>query len=658
MDKNGGKSLVARLITFMLLLLVLPILIAGYYLYSQVSNDLTQMEKERVQISSQASQSLINKLGANLLDVTKTNSHWEDNRVAVEKKDTNWITENINCGVGIIPNVNFISTIDFNGNIISQVGDIKEFTNTLLYPKILEQLKKKSDFSGLVQTSKGLAIIAVSKITNEDGSAQPTGFLVFGRILDNKALGEIKGTLHNDIAILSNKGTFLSTSKKITKVAVTHSLDNHQNFHISHSRNTESAQMSIPLKDISNTSLGILYVDEKQNTSTLVKNKLIHVNLLIGVILLLILALLSFLIYRGMIIPIKHLVFVSEDVSKGILVEEVRPKIANRKDELGKLGNSMNIMIHNFRELIKEVTETIELVASSAEELSASSEETTRATHQIASAIQEVASGSETQLHGATESALAAEEMKVGMERIAETISMVSSDSTDTEKEAEQGQQSIVLAERQMGNINDSFHESASIVQKLSERSNEIGQIASLITDIANQTNLLALNAAIEAARAGEQGKGFAVVADEVRKLAEQTSLSAKQVSELVDVIQKESFSSAESMNKVSNEVNEGIKQIHEVGNAFKRILSATQSVAKQTLEISAVSEEISASTRQMAVSVENMASIARVSVDSSHQVASSSQEQLASMEEITVSTESLAKMAQNLKELIHHFKI
>ena len=137
------------------------------------------MEKERVTISSQATENLIEKLGETLLGVTKTNSKWEDNRIAVQKEDINWISENINSGIGIIPNVDFISTSNNNGKIISQAGDVKEFSGSLAFPNILEQAKKKKDFSGLVQTSKGLAIIAVSSITNEEENAESPGIMNF-----------------------------------------------------------------------------------------------------------------------------------------------------------------------------------------------------------------------------------------------------------------------------------------------------------------------------------------------------------------------------------------------------------------------------------------------------------------------------------------------
>ncbi|MEH7107957.1 methyl-accepting chemotaxis protein [Bacillus sp. JJ1764] len=660
----GKNSLLVKMILFFVILLVLPITLAGFYLFSEINKDLTQMEKERVKISNQATENLIEKMGSSLVDLANTNSHWKDYYDAVDKRNVSWIEGNINADLGSSQGVSFVTTTDMNGNVVSQKGDVKEFSEALADKEIINKIKEKQEFSGLIETSKGLAIFAASNITNGEVTSHPSGILIYGRLLDNKALIEIKDTLHDDIAILSKNGTMLSTSNQIKHEQLSkyvNDLDhqgNLQAFQTTAEKTTEYGQYTTALKSFSGEPLAILHINEKQAESTKVKAELINVNLIIAAIMLVILILLSFMIYRFMIKPVKSLVSISGEVSKGVLSCEVDHKISKRSDEIGKLGNAMNIMIENFRNLIKEVAQAIEQVASSAEQLSASSEETTKATNQIAAAIQEVAGGSDVQLQGTLDSSSAVKQMAVGIQNIADTVSHISVNSTETEKEVVSGNQSIQKAIQQMQNISVSFNESSLIVNQLTDRSQEIGQIALLISNIADQTNLLALNAAIEAARAGEHGRGFAVVADEVRKLAEQSAVSAKQVSELVSVIQRDSASSVQSMNKVNSEVHEGLNQIENVGEVFENILSATKDVTRLTQELASITPQMEASTEKVASSITEVAEIAKGSANSSRNVAYSSNEQLSAMKEIAASSGYLDKMAQDLKGLIHKFKL
>lgn len=354
--------------------------------------------------------------------------------------------------------------------------------------------------------------------------------------------------------------------------------------------------------------------------------------------------------------PIKKIAEQAEQVAEGDLT--IPTLVVKNKDELGQLAQDFNRMTSNLKHLILQVATNTEQVAASAEELTASAELTSKATEHIASAMQQVAAGSESQVQAVEESAAAMNEMAARVLQMQNNAQTVSHTAIKTSDQALEGGQSIEKAVQQMNSIHLTVNGLEKVIKGLGLRSQEIGQITEAITGIAAQTNLLALNAAIEAARAGEHGRGFAVVADEVRKLAEQSAQSAQQISQLILVIQTETTKAISTMENATEEVSQGLHVVHLAGSSFEQIQHSINEVAHQIGDLSAAVHEISSGSEKVVASIREIALVAEETSSGTQTVSSSAEEQLATMEEITASASALASMAQELQLLIGKFKV
>ncbi|WP_331435148.1 HAMP domain-containing methyl-accepting chemotaxis protein [Bacillus sp. SA1-12] len=344
----------------------------------------------------------------------------------------------------------------------------------------------------------------------------------------------------------------------------------------------------------------------------------------------------------------------AKKISEGNLTERITIKV---EDEIGELAQSFNDMQSSLRCLLKTIEGNSMLVASSAEQLTASAEQTSLATQQVATAIVEVASSAESQTNGIEKNVHALDEISLGANLIANNSQIVTDLTRQTTSKAEEGGYSVKKTMDQMNSIHHSVQESNEMMKSLSDRSQQIGSILEVITGISDQTNLLALNAAIEAARAGEAGKGFAVVADEVRKLAEQSQVSAQQISRLIEAIQHDTENTVKKMLKVTEDVQGGLTISEESIQRFEDILTGMKDITPQMESISATAQQMSAAVQEVGATANEIADFAERNAATSQEVAASTEEQLASMEEIAFSAKSLSNMAEELQNVIKQYK-
>jgi methyl-accepting chemotaxis protein len=348
---------------------------------------------------------------------------------------------------------------------------------------------------------------------------------------------------------------------------------------------------------------------------------------LMGLLALILGSLVSIFITRGVTRPIRDAIAVAESVTRGNLTTHIK---VDSKDEVGQLLTSMKEMTENLQRIAVELTGSSESLASHSEEVSV--------------ATSQIASGFVQQFKEVDQSAAATTELSQTLTDVAKNTADAAGVAQNSLDSAREGKTIVEASAADMSSIASTVHESANNIEKLGESSKQIGEIIKVIDDIADQTNLLALNAAIEAARAGEQGRGFAVVADEVRKLAEKTSKATEGISEMITNIQHKTEASVLSMEEGRVKAEEGVKTVERARESLNKIVQSTEQCLLTFQAIAAATEEQSAVTDQLSRNLENITTMSKGSQGG--------------IESIRQSTSELAGLAANLKEHMEWFKV
>ncbi|WP_144468858.1 methyl-accepting chemotaxis protein [Bacillus pumilus] len=345
----------------------------------------------------------------------------------------------------------------------------------------------------------------------------------------------------------------------------------------------------------------------------------------------------------------------AEKISQGDLTQHIEVRT---HDEIGKLAKSFNEMSAKLKQVIQAVQNSIENVAASSEELTASAGQTAQATEHITSSIEQFSNSNEHQNDMIEKSSVQLNEMDRSLSHMVNTTSHMMESSIDSSKTAQAGGELVQKTAGQMQTIEQAVKEAELVIQGLEQKSKDITNILGVINGIADQTNLLALNAAIEAARAGEAGRGFSVVAEEVRKLAEQSGSSSKEIESLTNEIVEEIEKSQNMFKQVAGEVQSGLNITDETKISFEKITDKTSEMTEQMKQMNGTAKELSHGSNDISHAVNQIKELSRESSAGFQDIAASAEEQLASMEEISSSSATLSQMAEELRELIKQFKI
>lgn len=370
----------------------------------------------------------------------------------------------------------------------------------------------------------------------------------------------------------------------------------------------------------------------------------------------LIAVLLGFFISSSISKPIISSASITNEIAKGNLAVSINKKQGTR--EIEQMFNSLNQMAEGLKELVSKIITASNTLTYSSQQLSTVSEEASSVSTNIATTVNQLSEG--------------AGELAQEMQNISDNINHVNSEIDNmsinasrvvegSRKVLETSNNGLIVSENAVNKIKaiqETSIETYKVINILGEESKKINEIVDVIKDISEQTNLLALNAAIEAARAGEAGKGFAVVADEVRKLAEQSNNSAQQIAELVANIYHEIEKAVHNMTISTKEVDEGVVIVDEAGNAFRSIVGEIENIVLQIEQINESIQSLAMSSKDIAESINSAAALTEETAASTEEISASTEEQAAAIQEVASSSQELAKMAEELNSIVARFKL
>lgn len=412
----------------------------------------------------------------------------------------------------------------------------------------------------------------------------------------------------------------------------------------------------LPIKDASGSVLGMLFVGFKVGDMNKTIEDMVFSMGVTVVIIVFFGIFFSSTIIGGQMEQIKDIADNMKKIASGNLrTPDLRIRT---RDEFGALANSVNDMKINLKNLLTKIAECSERIISSGKKLTDSTERANESIHTVAGSMDVLTQGTFEQEQTIKALEEKFKEMTDKMDGLSETALQMQQVADDSSSSANAGKTKVDISIEMMKNIEKQVGSSAKVIGELGKRSDEIGQIVETISGIADQTNLLALNAAIEAARAGEHGKGFAVVADEVRKLAEQSGSAATTIGKRIALIQADTESAVAAIEQGTRSVAEGTQSVAETGEAFVGIMAQS---AKLTTNVEKTLGDIGAvfmSNEEIFSAITKVREIAEKSNDNANEVSIATKEQTATMKAVDSARKVLLDLADEMQGEVARFKL
>lgn len=410
-----------------------------------------------------------------------------------------------------------------------------------------------------------------------------------------------------------------------------------------------------PIKDSAGKNIGMLFMGIPKAEVEKLQKDFLYSTIWATVLLLLVIGVLVYFAVRFALRPLSEVQIAMHRVADGDLSGAMLE--VSGRDEISQIADSANHMQTSITKILRSIADSSQQVAAASQELTASASQTAESIHQVADNIVKIAGDTESQSDSLNEINRNTAEMRQDMTTLHDSSESMQQVAEKSREGAKDGHTAVANAMSAMEKMAEQMEASSKVVGTLGERSKEIGKIVETISGLAEQTNLLALNAAIEAARAGEAGRGFAVVADEVRKLAEQSGDAAQNISRIISGIQNDTLLAMQAMDKGNEEVQSGTKIVQRTGEVFSHMEQQIDALYEQIQVSRSRMEAAQKESARITENIQTANEFSRATASEAQTVSAATQEQTAMMHDITEASESLAELAQKLQNEVFKFK-